>query len=265
MWHGPAPPRNRDLRYTPRHADDADVGRRHWLLVGALALFGALPQSVTADDSVVHDAAHGNLITRVRTTAKVVALSFDDGPDVRWTPAVLDDLDRYHAHATFFMEGRYVRRSPWLARQVVERGHEVANHTYDHPDLRPLDAATVRREITRADQAFAAAGLPQPTLFRPPKGYFDADAATAVASQGLLDVGWTRGLCVEARARHAATPAEGMQHLLDRVTPGAILLAHDGGIPDRSRTLKALPVLLAGLYARGYRVVTVSELLAMAR
>lgn len=206
--------------------------------------------------------ARPDVIVGVITQERVVALSFDDGPDPRWTPSILDALDRHGARATFFLQGEHVDAHPALAREVAARGHEVANHTYDHVELPDLDAVAVIDQVQRANAALAAAGLPAPALFRPPKGRFDREAGAAVRTTGLLTAGWTDGLCMEKRVKQG--PA-GIEQMLSEVRPGAILLGHDGGEPDRAATVAALPSLLAGLQAQGYRVVSVSELLALAR
>jgi peptidoglycan/xylan/chitin deacetylase (PgdA/CDA1 family) len=201
------------------------------------------------------------VLTRVQVPRRdrVVALTFDDGPDPRYTAAVLADLARFHDHATFFLEGQFVQRHPELARAEVAAGDELGNHTYDHRDLRGLDPAAARREIDLTKAAFAQAGLPPAAWFRPPKGHLRRADARVVRAEGLETVLWTRTMCVELWTRHhPATSA--MRLMLERVRPGEILLAHDGGIPDRRATLRALPSLLAGLHAEGYRVVTVSEL-----
>jgi peptidoglycan/xylan/chitin deacetylase (PgdA/CDA1 family) len=231
-------------------------------VVLGLAVPSAAP-AAAASDPRQWSKARPDMLVGVRTTQKVVALSFDDGPDPRWTPQVLKLLAAHRAKATFFMEGQFAERWPALARQVVARGHELGNHTYDHPDLTRIDSAAVIEQVTRANAAFFAADLPRPSLFRPPKGLYDARAAAAVRSLGLQTAGWSGGMCVERWTNHYKA-RDAMRLMLMRVRPGAILLAHDGGVPSRERTLRALPLLLAGLNAKGYRVVTVSELLTIA-
>jgi len=207
--------------------------------------------------------AHADAVLRrvhVPRHDRVVALRFADRPDPRWTPAVLADLARYHDHATFFLEGQFVDRNPALARLEVGNGNEVGNHTYDHPDLRRRGTAGTIREIDLANAAFARAGLPRPTDFRPPKGFTNAAVERGVRRRGLHTVLWTRTLCLE-HWTHRRRADDAVRLMLARVRPGDILLAHDGGIPDRSATLRALPELLAALHREGYQVVTVGALL----
>jgi len=232
------------------------------MATAVIVLVGAAP----ARDGRRVERNRENQIVRVRLPnhQRVVALSFDDGPDPRYTPVVLRMLATYRDRATFFMEGQFVQQHPDLARAVAAQGHEVANHTWDHPDLRRLDHAAIVHQLERASAAFEAAGLARPALFRPPKGAFNAADDLAVRSTGLTTAGWTPGLCVEKFVRRR-TPDAAMRAMVARVRPGDILLAHDGGIPNRGATLQALPVLLAGLRSRGFKVVTVAELLRLAR
>jgi peptidoglycan/xylan/chitin deacetylase (PgdA/CDA1 family) len=227
------------------------------IVAAAVALMGASPVQHSRDHQIV----------RVRVGAaagRVVALSFDDGPNPAYTPTVLRLLAAHHARATFFMEGQFVQAWPDLARSVQAQGHEVGNHTWDHPDVRGLGRRRLQAQVRRTSAALAAAGLRPPGLFRPPKGDFNSAADGAVRATGLRTAGWTPGLCVEKYLRRFPAD-EAMRRMVDRVRPGDILLAHDGGIPSRARTMDALPLLLAGLEARGFRVVTVGELVAAAR
>lgn len=199
-----------------------------------------------------------DFIKSVHTTRRVVALSFDDGPGPDDTPRVLDILAAHGAKATFFVEGEAVEARPDLVRRMVDEGHEVANHTFTHPDLPPLRYEQVVDEVERASVAIREAGVDQVPLFRPPRGLFDREAADAVRSTGHLTVGWD--VCVEKYlSRYDNEGAVTMA--LDRVTPGSIVLAHDGGDPDRERTVQVLPALLRGLRGKGFEVVTVTELL----
>lgn len=220
-------------------------GRPTWR--AALAAVAVLVAGVSFDH---HPAAAGH-------SDRIVALSFDDGPSPRYTSTVLDLLARYHAHATFFDEGQNAALWPELVRRTVAEGNEVANHTFSHPDVRRLDTAAVTDEVDEATAAIRAAGVEPARWFRPPKGFFDDTAATAVEAAGYHTVMWD--LCLEHFLTDH-TEDEAVTEMLARVHPGAVLLAHDGGIPNRRRTVESLPALLAGLRTKGYEVVTVTEL-----
>jgi peptidoglycan-N-acetylglucosamine deacetylase len=193
---------------------------------------------------------------------RMVALSFDDGPDPRWTPSVLALLRRYRARATFFVTGENALAHSRLLRDEVSAGDEVGDHTYSHPYLTRLNAAAVRQQIKEAALAIRRSGAPLPTLFRPPYGLIDRTIERAVQADNLRLILWS--VCLERFVNHGPRGLE-VARILSRVRPGAIILAHDGGIPDRRRTLAALPLLLSGLERRGYRIVTVGRLLASSR
>jgi len=198
------------------------------------------------------------IVVAVATPRPLVALTFDDGPDPRWTPRVLDELRRAGARATFFVTGDHARAHPELLRAITDAGSEVANHTDTHPHLDRLDAAAVAAEVERAAHAIGAAGVGQAPYFRPPRGRYGGAAMQAVDAAGLLSVGWT--VCLERRVRTLGVGIGPIAAAHD-VRPGGILLAHDGGIPDRRTTVEALPALLDTLAERGYEIVTVSDLL----
>jgi peptidoglycan/xylan/chitin deacetylase (PgdA/CDA1 family) len=178
-----------------------------------------------------------------------VALSFDDGPSLTQTPAILAILDRLHAKATFFEEGRHVHGREALMRRIVAGGDEIGNHSYHHPrDPGYGELAATDRRI------HAATGF-EPCLFRPPYGLVD-NRVTAAARRARLEmVLWSvdshddRDPGVEAIRANAVRFAE----------PGSIVLMHDGG--HHPQTVRALPAVIRGLRSRGLRLVTVTDLL----
>lgn len=200
-----------------------------------------------------------NALVSVHTGRRVVALSLDDGPHPAYTPHVLELLAAHRAHATFFMIGAAVDGHRDLARAVAAGGHELANHTYTHAHLDALRATAVMSELRRGSSALGRLGVPLSDLFRPPLGLSSETVRRQVTAEGLRMVLWNG--CVE-RFVHRAPVAPGVDELLAGVRPGHILLAHDGGGPDRSLTLAALPLLFDGLARRGFEVVTVGQLVA---
>jgi len=196
---------------------------------------------------------------RARTTRRVVAMTFDDGPDPRWTPRALDALRTHRAHATFFLIGKNAEAHSDLVHDELAAGNEIGNHTYDHPDLESLTAAQVDAEIEHGTEALQQLGVPTPKYFRPPKGLSDEAVGVIADAHKYRTVFWD--VAVEHYVDHAPDVFIAVQELLARVRPGSIILAHDGGIPNRNRTMVVLPMILDGLRARGYRVVDVSELL----
>lgn len=200
------------------------------------------------------------IVVAVATTRPVVALTFDDGPDPRWTPQILNELRRRGVRATFFVTGAQARAHPDLLHEIVATGSEVANHTDTHPAMDGLGAPAVAAQVRSASVAIGAAGVHQAPYFRPPRGRYGRDALAGASESSLLTVGWT--VCLERWLRQAG-PSEGPGQAAGRVRPGGVVLAHDGGTPDRSATVAALPAFLDGLAARGYEVVSLSELFAV--
>jgi peptidoglycan/xylan/chitin deacetylase (PgdA/CDA1 family) len=232
-------------------------------LVGGI-LVGRLTATPPSSERAGIEAANG--IFRVQTDRPIVALTFDDGPDPRFTPTVLDLLRRHRARATFFLIGQNALAHRDLVARELEEGHEIGDHTFDHPELELLAADQVDEEIERGADAIRDAGAPRPTLFRPPKGLTDEVVGVLADAERYRTIFWE--LTVEHYVNHMPVD-EGVERLLERVVPGTIILAHDGGLPNRidphgqnrTRTLEALPALLEGLDRKGYRVVDVSELL----
>jgi peptidoglycan/xylan/chitin deacetylase (PgdA/CDA1 family) len=201
----------------------------------------------------------GDIVCRVETDVRMVALTFDDGPTPLGLDASLPLLDRYGARATYFLIGRQVEKAPDLVARIVAGGHEVANHSYSHRRLVLRSAATYDEEIQRTNALLERAGAPPPRLFRPPYGSKLYGLPAAVERHGLLMVmiDVEEPLGEEDGAGYA-------QALLRQVRPGSIILMH---LMYRTNPVarEALPLVLEGLRARGYRVVSVSELLAQAR
>ncbi|MFI4965523.1 MAG: glycosyltransferase [Caulobacterales bacterium] len=201
------------------------------------------------------------------------ALTFDDGPDGRWTPKILDILKAKHAPATFFVIGKNMARKPGLVAREVREGHNVGNHTWTHPDISRVPAAQTAVELSATQRLFETITGRSMRLFRPP--YFgDAEPSTprevapllAAQTQGYLSVGlridpddWDHP---DATTRKRIIDTA-LTRLADRtVRPGQVILLHDSG-GDRSRTVEALPELIDALRAHGYRLVTIGDLAGM--
>lgn len=183
------------------------------------------------------------------TVTRCVALTFDDGP-VPATADLLDVLDERGARATFFVIGGQVAKNPEVITRMVEGGHEIGNHTWSHADLTLLDPAGIADEIGRAADAVVAAGGPRPTLVRPPYGATNEVLAAVI---GLPQVLWS----LDTRDWAVRDTDAVVARVLERVGPGAIVLLHD----IRPTTRAAVPVIVDALQARGYALVTVSEVL----
>jgi peptidoglycan/xylan/chitin deacetylase (PgdA/CDA1 family) len=187
-----------------------------------------------------------------------VALTFDDGPDPRSTPAVLDVLAEHGAVATFFLVGRRAAQHPGIVSRILQEGHAVASHSWSHPDPAGQRFAPLLREYRRGRQAVeAAAGVPV-RLFRPPMGDVGPPSATAAVLAGVRSWLWTRD-------PRDWVPGCTTGEILDAVSvlhPGDVVLLHDGcELPlseaalDRSATLAAVPVLIRRARAAGLDLV----------
>ncbi len=184
-----------------------------------------------------------------------VALTFDDGPNPATTRLLLALLRMYRARATFFLIGDSVRQRPELVRAMVADGHAIGNHTARHARLLPLETEQVREEIAGCDAALRRCGVVT-RLFRPPGGRYDDRILDVVNAAGLTLVQWT------VNPGDYTRPGADViaDRVLDQTTNGSIVLLHDGC----EQTLTALPRILHTLAERGYRCVTVDEMLERA-
>jgi peptidoglycan-N-acetylglucosamine deacetylase len=189
-------------------------------------------------------------------TGRGYALTFDDGPHARGTPAVLEILSREHVGATFFLVGEQVRRNPELAREVVAAGHRVALHCDRHRNLLRLGPTQVREDLLRAQATIEDATACAIDLYRPPYGVLNAAALRIANRSGWRTMLWSHwGRDWEARA----TPEAIAERVTDGAGEGAVLLLHDAddySAPGSwQHTAAALPRVLETLAARGLQPV----------
>lgn len=195
---------------------------------------------------------------------RLLALTYDDGPNESQTPQLLDLLAEHAAKATFFLIGRYAAQRPDLVRRIRTEGHAIGNHTYSHPLLTFISTARLRRELDDADQAIADAAGPHDGLFRPPFGGRRPGTFSIVRDRGMTPVMWTI-TCFDWNAR-SADPIE--QRAVSGIRGGDVILLHDGSHlrmgADRTPTLEATARLLRRYKAEGYRFVTIPEMMKAA-
>jgi polysaccharide deacetylase family sporulation protein PdaB len=203
----------------------------------------------------------GDIVWEVASAReKLICLTFDDGPDPEQTPAILDLLRTYGAHATFFVTGVQAKQHPELLLREVQEGHEIGNHTYHHKFFRRPSAETVLRELSEAEQVIVTATGKKPHLFRPPGGYYDQTIVDASREAGYRIILWSWHEDTKDWARPGVGRIAGK--VLGNARPGDIVLLHDH--VERTQTIAALEQILPELQHRGYRFVTVSELLRSA-
>ena len=183
-----------------------------------------------------------------------LALTFDDGPDPRWTPRVLDMLARLQVRATFFVLGSAVQAHPELIARQVAEGHEVGVHNWVHTDVYGVSFSELNDSVDRTCEAIEAAGAPSPRLWRPPYGRVDAPAMM-VASLKKMD------LLLWSVHTPTAAAADAVK---DVAGAGSVVLCHDGRTQPSEGLFSALEGGLRSLLERGLTVTTGSDLLASA-
>lgn len=201
----------------------------------------------------------GTLVAETHPGERVVALTLDDGPGDRIVDSLVDVLRTHGARATFFLTGRELAESPEAGAKLVAAGHELGNHSWSHAHLVFKTTTRLRAEIERTDSLLRAVGQTDPIYFRPPYGYKLVGLPRHLERTGRTTIMWS--IEPDSYAGVAATPAGIVRHVLDRVHPGSIIILHPW-YPSRRTSRAAIGPLVDSLHARGYRVETVSGLLA---
>ncbi|WP_175989263.1 polysaccharide deacetylase family protein [Bacillus sp. Marseille-Q1617] len=186
---------------------------------------------------------------------KVVALTFDDGPHPKVTPAILSTLDKFDAKATFFMLGNQAGYYPSVAQEVAQQGHEIGNHTTSHMDLTNLNKEEIIKEIEASNELIKMASGQTPSVFRPPYGAYNQDVKDYIKENKTPLVLWS----VDSLDWQSRNANEVNKKVKEEVVSGSIILLHD----IHPSTAKALPELLESLESEGYQFITVSQLLTL--
>ncbi len=197
---------------------------------------------------------YGKKFNQVQMAEKKIALTFDDGPYPNTTPELLAILKKEGVKATFFMLGSSVANSPAVAKAVADEGHEIGCHTFNHPDLRKKGVAEIQNEITSSIDAIQTATGKRPMLFRPPFGNVNANVLNVAKESKVVIINWS----IDPQDWNVKRSADQIQQKVTlSAQPGAIVCMHD----TRPHTIAAVPGIIADLKAKGYQIVTVSELL----
>ena len=199
-------------------------------------------------------------ITHFSTQDDVAALTFDDGPHPEYTLRLLDILDKYQAHATFFMIGKFAQRYPELVKQVAQAGHAIGNHSWDHPSFPLITGEERRRQVRACAGAIAPYGH---KLFRPPYGHQNIPTRLDIVRLRYQIIGWN--VVAHDWLDHDANWM--VDRMVSEIQPGSIILFHDAlydfveeSHTDRNSTLQAVDMLLEYLCDR-FQFVTVPQLL----
>ena len=194
----------------------------------------------------------------VHVDGPFIAMTFDDGPSEKLTPELLDILATHHIHATFFVIGQNAERHPEILQRAVREGHEIGNHSWTHPVLGKMSDAAVRRELQKTDDAIFAAIGHRPTLMRPPYGSITARQKRWIHAEfGYTIILWD----VDPLDWKRPGPSVVESRIVRETRPGSIILSHD----IHPGTIKAMPSTFDELKAKGFKFVTVSELISMGK
>jgi peptidoglycan/xylan/chitin deacetylase (PgdA/CDA1 family) len=221
---------------------------------------------LTAAGLVAHGTWHrnswvfGRPLSRLPGHDDVVSITFDDGPNPHATPRILDVLAREQVKATFFVLGRHAERWPQLVERMADEGHQLGNHGYWHRKLHRRGPAYVRDDLTKGTEAICrACGLTALRHFRAPHGFRNPWVTAIARGLGQRTVGWSLGVWDSARPG----AEEIARRALEGLGAGSILLLHDGdgydAEGDRMQTAEALPMIIHGLRARGFRFATLPD------
>lgn len=189
-----------------------------------------------------------------------MALTFDDGPDTRWTPQILNILAEKGVKSTFFVLGREVQKNPAIAARIVREGHIIANHGYNHISLTSLSPEQIVTQLSRANSTILAATGTQSRLIRPVGGAYNLKVQNIAGQQGFDIILWS----VDPKDWQGVTASTITRNVLTNTRPGSIILLHSGEGPNLTGTIQALPQIIDQLKSRGLRFVTIPELLNIA-
>jgi len=189
-----------------------------------------------------------------RNDLQIAALTFDDGPHPQYTPRILDELKKRNVKATFFTLGRSVDLYPQITARIAQEGHEIGNHTYTHGNLSKMSTASIQKEMDRGRDAIVRATGIQPRIMRAPYGAIKSSQRQMIFDKYKYpEIFWS----VDSRDWESKNTKSVTNIIMRDTKPGGIILVHD----IQKSAVDALPVFLDGLIAKGYKFVTVSELI----
>jgi len=284
VWDVPGEPDAPEKLRDVLPGQDVDMeGQGEILRIEANPTNGQRKITVDPDSGIITDEVFDSLpepyrVARYGYDPKAVAITFDDGPDPQWTPKILDVLKRENAPATFFLIGLQAKDFGGVTSRIYREGHEIGNHTFTHPDISNISHNYMKLELNLTEQLFESRLGINTILFRPPYS-IDQEPDTedqvrpleTVQDMGYISVGnkidpndW------KDNPRHSAEQiaADVLAHIppcdpKDRLC-GSVILLHDGG-GDRRETLRALPMIIDGVRAKGDTIVALHELIGKTR
>lgn len=195
---------------------------------------------------------HGN------QKSKKIALTFDDGPDHRYTVRILDILRKHHVSATFFVLGKLARKNPQILKRMVKEGHTIGNHSWSHTDFTKLNQKEITQQLAMTNREIQKWTGKTPLFFRPPFGAMDRLVVDAVSEQGYAVIYWD----VDTKDWQGKSADKIIQTVKKNMHAGSIILFHSAGGPKSlDGTIQALPKLISFLQKQGYELVTIDQLI----
>jgi peptidoglycan-N-acetylglucosamine deacetylase len=203
------------------------------------------------------------LLLKGSPQSKQVALTFDDAPDDKFTAKVLDTLKQHHIKATFFLVGSQAEKYPEMVKRIVNEGHVIGNHTHNHKLLTKMSDEAFQEQITKTESILQSLCGYKPKLMRPPYGEISEAQLLWASEQGFRVINWN----VDSQDWRQLSDTEVASNILKSAKAGSIVLQHSGGGPgqDLSGTVQALPEVITTLQSRGYKLVTLPELLHISK
>ncbi|WP_282936903.1 polysaccharide deacetylase family protein [Paenibacillus sp. RC67] len=223
------------------------------------ALSSSPISQTSTNTDVVHHAS--TVVNMVKMADKRVALTFDDGPDNKYTPRILDILKKNQIQATFFLIGENAQKHPQVINRILQEGHVLGNHSWDHQNLSKMTCDQIQSEISKTDELIKSISGQSPEVFRAPYGAVSTEVLETASLTGHQKIiGWS----VDTQDWKGKTAAEILSTVKKEVRPGAIILQHSfgGRGGNLNNTVEALPLIIAYLKENGYSFVTVPELLS---
>ncbi len=203
------------------------------------------------------------IIFGIKTKEKILALTFDDGPHPVFTLELLKLLAEFNVKATFFVSGKNVEQHKDIVKQIVANGHELGNHAYSHRNLIFKTTSFIRNEIEKTDDLIRSCGVDAPVIVRPPFGRFLISALYVFYKLKKKIILWN----IPTKDYKATNSEQIISKVYRNLKPGGIIVMHDAGkdnsLVDRSISLQAVRILVNDLPIKGYRFVTIQELLSV--
>ncbi|MDF9841124.1 MULTISPECIES: polysaccharide deacetylase family protein [unclassified Paenibacillus] len=194
---------------------------------------------------------------------RMIALTFDDVPDPRFTPQLLDVLNKYQVKATFFVVGSRAEKHPELVSRIIREGHVIGNHSYNHPEFGKLGMNEFRTQIIRTENIISALAGYKPRLIRPPYGDISEPQLKWAKARGYKLVNWN----VDSLDWRGLSKSQVRNNIVAHAGKGAIILQHGGGGKGSNLqgTIQALPEVITIMRKRGYTFVTVPHMLQVSK